>query len=243
MNKEMIQVLIVDDEPIARDILETYIAKVPFLQLSGKCKNALEAFQFLSGQKADLLLLDINMPEITGINFLKTLKDPPLVIFTTAYAEYAVESYEMNAVDYLLKPIAFDRFLKGVNKAADILRATPSSANAVQAAITDNLLFVKSEGKLVRINLEQLWLVEGLKDYVRLWTEQGKIIVHGTLKSFEEQLAAYSGFIRLHKSYIINIKYVNEVDGNSVRVKDQLITIGSTYRDEVLSMFNRYKLL
>jgi DNA-binding LytR/AlgR family response regulator len=245
MMNEPIQVLVVDDEPIARDILQTYIVKVPFLQLAGTCKNALEAFGFLSNNKVSLLLLDINMPEITGINFLKTLKDPPLVIFTTAYAEYAVESYDLNAVDYLLKPISFDRFLKGANKAADILRATmePAANVAAPAAVADNMMFVRSEGKLVRIDLEKLWMIEGLKDYVRLWTETGKTIVHGTMKSFEEQLSAQKNFIRVHKSYIVNTRYVNEVDGNSLRIKDQLITIGSTYRDEVLAVFNRYKLL
>ncbi len=245
MMNEPIQVLVVDDEPIARDILETYVGKVPFLQLAGSCRNALEAFGFLGNNKVGLLLLDINMPEISGINFLKTLKDPPLVIFTTAYAEYAVESYELNAVDYLLKPISFDRFLKGVNKAADILRATTETATNITTAtaVADNMMFVKSEGKLVRIDLEKLWLIEGLKDYVRLWTDTGKIIVHGTMKSFEEQLSAQKNFIRVHKSYIANTKYVIEIDGNSLRIKDQLITIGSTYRDEVLAIFNRYKLL
>jgi DNA-binding LytR/AlgR family response regulator len=239
-----VRVLIVDDEPIARDIMETYVQKLPELQLVGTCKNALEAFQSVSKNDVDLLLLDINMPEINGMDFLKTLKNPPLVIFTTAYAEYAIESYELNAVDYLLKPVPFERFMKGVNKAIDILRAdtkvVPVQNNT---AHIDNLMFVKAEGKLVRIDLAELWFVEGLKDYVRLWTEKGKIIVHSTMKNFEEQLSAYAHFVRIHKSYIVNVKYITEVEGNSVRIKDQLITIGNTYRDEIYTMLNKYKLL
>jgi DNA-binding LytR/AlgR family response regulator len=244
MSNNPISVLIVDDEPIARDIMETYVQKLPELHLVGKCKNALEAFQLVSKVQVDLLLLDINMPEINGMDFLKTLKNPPLVIFTTAYSEYAIESYELNAVDYLLKPVPFDRFLKGVNKAIDILRAETKVVPVVTgSAQVDNLMFVKAEGKLVRIDLAELWFVEGLKDYVRLWTDKGKIIVHSTMKNFEEQLSAYANFVRIHKSYIVNIRYISEVDGNSVRIKDQLITIGNTYRDEIYNMLNKYKLL
>lgn len=239
-----IKVLIVDDEPIARDILETYIQKLPELQLAGSCKNALEAFRLISQQEVDLLLLDINMPEINGMDFLKTLKNPPLVIFTTAYAEYAIESYELNAVDYLLKPVSFERFMKGIHKAVDILRSE-TKVVAIQntSAHVDNLMFVKAEGKLVRIDLAELWFAEGLKDYVRLWTEKGKIIVHSTMKNFEEQLAVYPNFMRVHKSYIVNVKYILEVDGNSLRIKDQLLTIGNTYRDETFAILNKYKLL
>ncbi len=244
MNIPAIKVLIIDDEPIARDIMETYVQKLPELELAGKCKNALEAFRFISQQHVDLLLLDINMPEINGMDFLKTLKNPPLVIFTTAYAEYAIESYELNAVDYLLKPVSFERFMKGAMKAIDISRSD-TRVVAVQSAPSqiDNLMFVKAEGKLVRIDLSELWLAEGLKDYVRLWTEKGKIIVHSTMKNFEEQLSAYPNFLRIHKSYIVNVKYISEVDGNSIRIKDQLVTIGSTYRDETFTMLNTYKLL
>ena len=162
MSNEKISVLVVDDEPIAHDILETYIAKLSHLRLAGHCNNALEAFKFLSSTRVDILLLDINMPEITGIELLRTLKDPPLVIFTTAYSEYAVESYELNAVDYLLKPVAFDRFLKAVNKAEEILGAPQNTENKLVA--NDNLMFVKTEGRLVRIDLKQLIFVEGLKD-------------------------------------------------------------------------------
>jgi DNA-binding LytR/AlgR family response regulator len=240
------QVLIVDDEPIARDILETYVLKMNDMQLVSKCRNALEAFGVLSRQHVDLVLLDINMPEISGIDFIKNLKNPPLVIFTTAYSEYAVESYELNAVDYLVKPVSFDRFLKAIDKANAILQSASLKNNSLMATTSfsgNQVLFVKSEGKLVKVDLSHLWLVEGLKDYVRLWTDTAKVIVHTTMKNFEDQLSGNPSFIRVNKSYIINIGYVTEVDGNTIRLKDQAITIGNTYRDEVHSHFDKLKLL
>ena len=239
-------VLIVDDEPLARDILETYILKMTGLKLAGKCKNALEAFSMLNKQQVDVMLLDINMPEISGIDFIKTLKKPPLVIFTTAYSEYAVESYELNAIDYLVKPVSFDRFLKAIDKAGYMLQPAAlknTNVTALSSLSGDGVLFVKTEGKLVKIDLAHLWLIEGLKDYVRLWTDTGKIIVHTTMKSFEDQLSAISLFIRVNKSYIINIKYVHEIDGNTIRLKDQSVTIGNTYRDAVYEHLNKLKLL
>lgn len=242
-----IQVLIVDDEPLARDILETYLLKTPDVQLAGTCKNALEAFSLLSKQQVDIMLLDINMPEISGMDFLKTLKNPPGIIFTTAYSEYAVESYELNALDYLLKPISFERFLKAINKAIETTRqkstvSAPIESSTSPVSTKDNILFVKSDGKLVKIDLAQLWFVEGLKDYVRLWTDTGKIIVHSTMKNFEEQLSVLSNFVRVSKSYIINMQYVSEVDGNIIRIKDQMINIGNTYKEQIYELFNKYKM-
>lgn len=242
----VIKALIVDDEPIAQGILETYLARIPGVDLAGKCRNALEAFKILSNEQVDILLLDINMPEITGIDFLKTLKNPPKVIFTTAYSEYAIESYELYAVDYLLKPISFERFLKAINKAADAINKRGDADLAIKTSdkgVPDNLMFVKTEGKLVRIDLTRLWFVEGLKDYVRLWTDQGKTVVHSTMKHIEENLAQHPNFIRIHKSYIVNMDFITEIDGNSVRIKEQLLTIGNTYRDGINKLFERYRLL
>lgn len=241
------KVLIVDDEPLAQELLEAYLQKLPGFELVGKCSNALEAFSMLNKQPVDLMLLDINMPEINGMEFLKTLKTPPKVIFTTAYANYAVESYELNALDYLLKPITFERFFKAINKATEVLQPTRPAEQPTTPSNTatpkDNILFVKTEGKMVKIDLAQLWFIEGLKNYVRLWTDSGKIIVHSTMKNIEEQLAAYPMFVRVSKSFIINIKYVSEIDGNIIRIKSEIITIGNTYRDEVHRLFDGYKLL
>ncbi len=240
---EPVKVLIVDDEPLARELLAAYLVKLPGFQLVGACGNALEAFSVLSKQPVDLLLLDINMPEITGMDLLKTLKDPPRVIFTTAYSEHAVASYELNAVDYLLKPITFDRFIKAIHKYADIADNNKEEKPVKQATGDNDILFVKSEGKMIRIDLQKLWFVEGYKNYVRLWTEQEKIIVHSTMKNFEDQLASIPLFIRISKSYIINLKFVAEVDGNCVRIKNEMLPIGNTYKDEVQKIFDRYKLM
>lgn len=246
---EKIRTVIVEDEPIAQEILAAYISKIPALQLIGKCKNGLEAFSLLSREKVDLLLLDINMPEINGLDFLKTLRNPPLVIFTTAYPEFAVESYEQNAIDYLLKPISFERFLKAINKVTEVINIKNFNIqeNENQVALTtkkaDNLIFVKSEGKLVKIDLTDLCFVEGLKDYIQLWTGQGRIIVHSTMKNIEEQLASYSNFVRINKSYIINLKFLKEIDGNMVLINDQKLPIGSTYRDSVQQLLQNYRFL
>jgi len=240
------EILIVDDEPIARNILEKYILKMPELHVAGKCKNALEAFSILNKQVVDLILLDINMPEVNGMDLMKTIKNPPLVIFTTAYSEYAAQSYELDAVDYLVKPISFERFLKAIHKASAILQPTSLKNDkivTISSHSDDNILFVKSESKLIKIDLSHLWLVEGLKDYVRLWTDSGNVVVHTTMKSLEEQLSTISLFIRVNKSYIINMKYVKEVDGNTIRIKDQAISIGFTYRGKIQAHFEKLKLL
>ncbi|MBL7682777.1 MAG: response regulator [Flavipsychrobacter sp.] len=232
------RILIVDDEPIAQDILETYIGKVQDVQLVGKCRNAPEAFAAINNQQVDVMLLDINMPGITGMDFVKSLRNPPLVIFTTAYTEYAIESYELNAVDYLLKPISFERFLKGINKAKDILQ--PGSGTE---KTTDNTVFIKADNKLVRIDLQQLQFAEALKDYIQLHTEQGKKLIHCTMKSLEETLAPYPNFLRVQKSYIVNITCITEVDGNTIRIKEHSISIGNTYKEQVYAVLNRHRLL
>lgn len=238
-------VLVVDDEPIAQDILETYIQKVPGLHLAGKCKNALEAFGHISRQEIDIILIDINMPEINGIDFLKSLKNPPLIIFTTAYSQYAVESYELDAIDYLLKPISFDRFLKAINKALGILQGMNSNNTPVatkQSAMSENMLFVKADGKLRKIDLDKLWLIEALKDYLKLYVDNDKIVVHSTMKNFEDQLAHVPYFVRVNKSYIVNLKFILEINGNIIHLKGMQIPIGNTYKDGLLELINNLKL-
>lgn len=233
------QVLIVDDEPLAQDVLESHMLKIPGLTLVAKCNNALEAFSVLNTGSIDLMFLDINMPEISGLDFLKMLKQPPPVIFTTAYSEFAVVSYELEAVDYLVKPIPFDRFLKAVQKVQDRTKQ-PSGARPNSDV---GILFVRTDGRLIKTDLDQLWLVEGLKDYVRLCTDTGKIVIHSTMKNLEEQLLSRPEFLRVSKSYIVNLKHIREIDGHTIRIRDQVITIGSTYRDTVHQVFDSYRLL
>jgi DNA-binding LytR/AlgR family response regulator len=234
-------VLIVEDEPLAQEVLQHYIGKVPGLQLAGVCNNALEAFDVLNKGRVNLLLLDINMPEINGIDFLKSLPQAPLTIFTTAYAEFAITGYELNVVDYLLKPIPFDRFLKSIQKAQGALQAKGDAGKS--STNQSDILFVRTEGRLVKIDLTKLWLIEGLKDYVRLWTDNAPIVVHSTMKGIEDALKGNNAFLRVSKSYIVNLRCVTEIDGNAVRIKDQVVSIGATYKDEVGVVLNRHKLL
>lgn len=229
---------IIDDEPLAREILINYVQKIESIELVGVCKNALEAFALLGKQQVDLLLLDINLPEILGTEFLKILPNPPMVIFTTAYSEYAIESYELNAIDYLLKPFSYERFLVAINKATNTIETIKNKVNPK----LENTIFVRSEGKWLKINLSKLWLIEGLKDYLRLWVDDERITIHKTMKNFEEELAAYKNFIRVHKSFIINIDYITIVENNTIKIKNQTINIGDTYKNNFLTIFNKTKL-
>ncbi len=232
------RVAIIDDEPLAREILINYVQKIESIELIGVCKNALEAFALLGKQQVDLLLLDINLPEILGTEFLKILPNPPMVIFTTAYSEYAIESYELNAIDYLLKPFSFERFLLSINKGKEAIETIKNKANPK----LENTIFVRSEGKWLKINLSKLWLIEGLKDYLRLWVDDERITIHKTMKNFEEELAAYNNFLRIHKSFIINIDYITMVENNTIKIKDQTVNIGDTYKNNFLTIFNKTKL-
>ncbi len=235
-----ISVLIVDDEPLAQELLETYLAELPTFRLAGKCNNVPEAMTALRKDKIDLLLLDINMPEITGIEMLKSLKSPPMVIFSTAYSEYAVESYELDAIDYLLKPVTFERFLIAMKKAEEIMHADTISEVNISSA--DEVLFVRTEGKMRKLHLNELVFIEGYKNYIRLWLEREKILVHNTMKNFETHLADHPLFLRISKSYIINLKYISTVQGNCVNIGGQTLLIGNIYKEEVQKTFNKYKL-
>lgn len=236
-------IIIVDDEPLALEVLETYIAKFPELNLLAKCNNAIEAFEALNTHKIDLMFLDIQMPQISGIDFLKTLSNPPKVIFTTAFSNYALEGYELNVVDYLLKPIAFDRFSKAVNKFLEL-----SKSKSLQEAVLEvqeeekpDYIFVKADKKLIKIKFDDIFFIEGLKDYVILHTPTGRIVTLQTMKSLEEKLPA-DIFMRVHRSYIVNLKKIDIVEGNSLIVKGKPIPIGKNYRDEILLIINKNRL-
>ena len=237
-----IRVLIVDDEPIARSILEGYIAMLPQLTLIASCANAIEALSVLGREPVDLMLLDIDMPQIDGLSFLSSLQSPPRVIFTTAYHQHAIESYEHNALDYLLKPIRFDRFLKAVNKLKSVDSATTGKIEDA-AAPAAGLLFVKSEGRLIPIDLAEVQFIEGMKDYVIFHTIPGKVTTHTTMKALEDRLTESATFLRIHKSHIVNLYFVTEVDGNCIRIGDESLTIGATYRDIVHAALAQFKLL
>ncbi|MCB9081334.1 MAG: response regulator transcription factor [Lewinellaceae bacterium] len=244
----MVNVLIVDDEPLAQDVLETYIEKIPELKLIKKCSNALEANEALKQEKIDLMFLDIQMPQLTGIDFLKTLAKPPLVIFTTAYPNYAIEGFELNALDYLLKPISLDRFMKAVNKAVDQLELQRRDAHQASTEAPmdgEDFIFVKADKKLIKVNYPEIIYIEGLKDYVIIRMETQRVITLQTMKSLEDKLPL-SMFKRIHRSYIVNINKINAIVGNMVEVmeKGQVkhLPVGKNYRDELLEIINKNRL-
>jgi len=242
----MINVIIVDDEPLALDVLETYIQKLPKLNLVQRCKNAIEANDALENHDIDLMFLDIQMPQLTGTDFLKTLSKPPLVIFTTAYANYALEGFELNAVDYLLKPISLERFMKAVNKAVEQIELQNNSASESSDQKDQNdFIFVKADKKLIKIKYGEILYIEGLKDYVIIRMETGRVITLQTMKSLEEKLPSHL-FKRIHRSYIVAIDKIKAVVGNMVEVieKGQAkhLPVGKNYRDQLLAIINENRL-
>lgn len=237
----MIRCLIVDDEPLAADIIESFVQRIPDLQMVAKVNSATDAYSVLSGGEIDLMFLDIQMPEVTGLELLKSLKNPPLVVFTTAYQNYALESYEIDAADYLLKPVAFDRFIKAVEKAKDRLSKRSNASVNVQSEETPDYIFVKADGKHIKVTLNDIHYVEGLKDYVIIHMKDSRIITHNTMKNIESLLMKLDNFIRIHRSYIINLKHVKEIEGNSFRIKDELLTIGTTFKDDVQQKLEKHR--
>ena len=224
--------IIVEDEPLARNLLVDYVKKTPSLQLIGACANAMDAMDMLRQQPVDLLFLDIQMPEITGITFLKILQKRPLVIFTTAYSQYAMEGYELDVVDYLLKPITFDRFLKAVDKAIHRLQTSKqSAAGNTQSSPVEKpeFVFVKDGTKMVKVMLDDIQYVEGMKDYVTIHTHDKKITTLQRMKLLEEMLPA-DKFIRIHHSYIIALRAIDAVHRNEVQIGKALLPISDSYK-------------
>lgn len=242
----MINVIIVDDEPLALDVLETYIEKIPELNLVKRCNNALEANEALKNHDIDLMFLDIQMPQLTGTDFLKTLSNPPLVIFTTAYANYAIEGFELNAIDYLLKPISLERFMKAVNKAVEQIELQRKDNAATIASSDDpNFIFVKADKKLIKVSYDEIIYIEGLKDYVIIRQDSNRIITLQTMKSLEEKLPD-TIFKRIHRSYIVNMNKINAIVGNMVEVMEKgqakHLPVGKNYREELLNIINKNRL-
>lgn len=222
--------VIIEDEPLARNLMVEYVKKVPTLTLLNAFSNPLEALEALHTLPVDVLFLDVQMPEITGISLLKVMKKRPLVVLTTAYSEYALEGYELDVVDYLLKPITFERFLKAVDKITQRLETEPKVVvSEPQAASTPPFVFVKDGTKLVKVKLDEILYVEGLKDYVTIHTPTQKIVTLQRMKALEEQLPAEK-FIRIHNSYIVALNAIDVIHKNEVQVGPVSLPIGDTYR-------------
>jgi DNA-binding LytR/AlgR family response regulator len=237
----ILRCVIIDDEPIARKGLKEYIQDAPFLQLVGEFDNPLKAADLLMQEKIDLLFLDIQMPKMTGMEFLKTLTQPPLVIFTTAYPQYAVEGFEWNAIDYLLKPFSFERFWKAVSKARSMQEAITQPAAAASSGEPD-YFFIKSDNKLVKIVYDDILFVEALQNYVAVYTAAKKYITYLTFHSIETNLPA-GRFIRTHKSYIVAANKVESIEGNDISIGTYHIPISRTERETVLQQLIQNRLL
>lgn len=222
----ILRCVIVDDEPLSRDVIEEFIQVCPELELVGSCSDALEAGELLKQNETDLLFLDINMPKLSGISFIKTLSNPPMVIFVTAYPQYAVDGFEVNAVDYLVKPVAFERFRAAVNKVLERLE------NALDKQQIRHIM-VRANKKNYRLEFDDILYLEAKGDYVKFKTKDSSLMVHGTLKHFLLQLPE-NEFIRIHKSFVISLNKVVFLEGNRVKIGDEKLPVSLNYKDDLL---------
>jgi len=227
----MINYLIVDDEPQARKLLQTYLSNIPKYQLVKSCSNAMEAYEALQTAKIDLMFLDIKMPLVSGTDFLRSLKNPPLVIFTTAFNKYAMEGYELNVIDYLLKPIALPRLLNAIEKVNDKVNTKKKEASAQ----VNEYLFIKNEGKWMKVSFTEILLVEGMQNFVKLHLANKILVASHTMKALEEMLPT-DKFLRVNRSFIIPVNSIVAIDGNIVETTYKKVQIGISYRNEVMKI-------
>lgn len=223
--------LIVEDEPLAQELLVRYADSMPNLEVSAICSDAFQAIEFLQKENVDLLLLDINMPRLSGINLVKSLSNPPLVIFITAYPEFAIEGFELEAVDYLLKPFSFERFVKAINKAS---KRFENNENTNSESNKD-FLAIKADKKLHKIGFSDILYFTAIGDYVKVFIGDKVLITNETLKVIERKLPA-TQFVRIHKSHIISIDAIEFIEGNRVKLKSNFLPIGTTYKEQLLKV-------
>ena len=229
---------IIDDEPIAHRIIEGYCENLPYLEKVGNCYNAFEAMQLLNQTAVDLIFLDINMPKLSGFELLKTMPHPPATIVTSAYKEFALEGYELNIADYLLKPFSFDRFLKALNKA--IVIKAPSMAAPVVPTPQKSLsqFFLKGDKKMHQVHLESILYIEAYGNYTKVFLEEEMIISHEKISSLE-QLLPNEDFLRVHKSFIVALKKIKIIEGNRIFIQKHTIPIGQTYKNNLMTRINK----
>jgi DNA-binding LytR/AlgR family response regulator len=231
--------IIVDDEPLARELIRGHVEKLENFEIIGECSDAMKALNILREKQVDLIFMDIQMPQITGIEFLKTLKHPPKVIITTAFREYALEGFELNVVDYLLKPITFERFLKSVNKYYQInqddvqLNANKSPKKSSE----ESFIYIKENKKVVKVYLSEISYIEGLSEFIQIFTDKRKIITKTSLFQMEEKLTN-ENFLRIHKSFIVSISKIEAFTANTIEINGKELPIGRSFKNAVLSTLN-----
>lgn len=223
----------IDDEPIALEVLEEYISRTPNLELLKTFTDGFKAIEFIKENKVQLIFLDIQMPQITGIQLLKSLPEPPLVIFTTAYSNYAIEGFNLNAIDFLLKPFEYDRFLKAINKAGEYILYRDRQAEAVTGS---GFIFVKSDYQIVKIDLTDISMIEGMDDYVKIFTSKKMILSNMTMKDILSKLPS-PGFTRVHRSFIVSLSHIESVRNKRIKIGEKFIPVGDSFADSF------YKLL
>ena len=230
----MLKCIIVEDETLAQDVIRSHLARIDKLELMGIYRTAPEALPALESGEVDVMFLDIRLPGMSGLHFLRTLNDPPLVVLTTAYAEYALESYEFNVIDYLLKPISFERFAKAVNKILDGRLYTVAD----KPTEGKDHIFIKSNSKFFRVGFSEIVYVQGMKDYLKIHTPDFTLVTHQTMSELEKQLPARQ-FIRVHRSYLVAVRHIRSVYGNSIELGKVTIPIGVNYKEGVMNLIGK----
>lgn len=226
--------LIVDDEPLARDLMRNHIKKLDNFEIVAECGDAMKALEALRNFKVDLMFMDIQMPQITGIEFLKTLKNPPQVIITTAYRDYALEGFELDVVDYLLKPVTFERFLKSVNKFFQVSGENGTSSDKVltDSKPNDSFIYVKENKRMLKLHLNDILYIEGLSEYVKIFTGDKKIVTKTSMTCMEEKLAE-NEFLRIHKSYIVSLRKIEAFTSTTIEIEGKELPIGRSFKNRV----------
>jgi DNA-binding LytR/AlgR family response regulator len=231
--------LIIDDEPLAWNVINEYAKKLPSLTIVGECEDAICAHQLLQNKTIDLMFLDINMPKLSGIEFLKTLKNPPLVILTTAYSEYALEGFDLNVIDYLKKPFSFERFCKAFFRAEELLLLKQSAQKTEVTEKQNDFIFVKSDKKAINVKISDISYIEGLGDYIKLYMGDKKLVTNLSMKKIEHLLPRKQ-FYRIHKSFIISLDKIELIEGNMVKINNTKLPVGNLYRQDFMTFIKNY---
>lgn len=233
-----IKCIIVDDEPMAREILASFIAKTTQLELLKSCSNAMEAFEIINNQQVDLIFLDINMPEVTGLSLANSISKKTKIIFTTAYREYAVDGFNLNAVDYLLKPIAFERFLQAIQKLFEITNTKIHPKATNQEVLSNTFIFVRADRKMIKVNFKDIIYIESLSDYIKIYTLQETITTRETIKNIEAKLP-FNSFVRIHRSYIVSLQKITSYTNEYIELNKKALPISRSYKESTLEKLKK----
>jgi DNA-binding LytR/AlgR family response regulator len=234
-----INALIIDDEPLARNIIKEFAKSIPSLNVVGECSDAVCAHQFIAENQVDLMFLDINMPKLSGTDFLRNLKNAPLAILTTAYSEYALEGYELNVTDYLKKPFSFERFTKAYFKAEEQINLKRTVLKSTIPNLQDSFIFLKCDKKTIKVNISDICYIEGLGDYIKIYTQNQKYVSNHTMKKMTAILPA-ERFIRIHKSFIVAIDKIDSLEGNMVKLNNSRLPLGNNFKAGFIELIKNY---